>query len=202
MFELLLVIAAIFCAFEVMRAQRLLLSTLWLAVTSALVSILLFRLGAPDVAVIELSVGAGLVTVLFVFAFSIVGEDTLDDLSLVPRPLVWSMILLVSVILGWYILPISTTRQLSGELPFSTILWQLRGLDVFAQIILIFAGVMGLLGLLSEAYSPLKAWSVPVAITQPGLPTSETLGAVPGAAMLEGEILPPEKEVILEELHT
>lgn len=202
MFELLLVIAAIFCAFEVMRAQRLLLSTLWLAMTSALVSILLFRLGAPDVAVIELSVGAGLVTVLFVFAFSIVGEDTLDDLSLVPRPLVWSMILLVSVILGWYILPISTTRQLSGELPFATILWQLRGLDVFAQIILIFAGVMGLLGLLSEAYSPLKTWSVPVAISQPSLPTRSAADVVQGAAMMEEEILPSEKETILEELHT
>jgi hypothetical protein len=34
-------------------------------------------------------------------------------------------------------------------------LWQQRGLDVLAQIVLIFAGVLGLLGLLAEARAPL-----------------------------------------------
>jgi len=40
-------------------------------------AVLIYLLGAPEVAVIELSVGSGLVTVLFVFAFSITGETTL-----------------------------------------------------------------------------------------------------------------------------
>jgi Tfp pilus assembly protein PilV len=34
-------------------------------------------------------------------------------------------------------------------------LWQARGLDVLVQIVLIFAGVLGLLGLLAEAAAPL-----------------------------------------------
>jgi len=53
----------------------LIASALWLAGVSALVSIMCYLLGAYAVAVIELSVGAGLVTVLFVFAISIAGEE-------------------------------------------------------------------------------------------------------------------------------
>ncbi len=150
MLHLLVAIAAIFCAYQVMRAKRLLLATLWLAVTSALVSLLLYMIGAPDVAVIELSVGAGLVTILFVFAFSIVGEDTMDKLTIVPRPLVWILILLVSFILGWYTLPLAGVPTLPGGESFTNILWEQRGLDVLAQIVLIFSGALGLLGLLAE----------------------------------------------------
>jgi len=35
-------------------------------------------------------------------------------------------------------------------------LWRLRGLDVLVQIVLIFSGVLGLLGLLAEAEPPLE----------------------------------------------
>jgi uncharacterized MnhB-related membrane protein len=151
MLHLLVAIAAICCAYQVMRAKRLLLATLWLAVTSALVALLLYMIGAPDVAVIELSVGAGLVTILFVFAFSIVGEDTMDKLTIVPRPLVWVLILLVSFILGWYTLPLAGVPNLPGEASFTNILWEQRGLDVLAQVVLIFSGALGLLGLLAES---------------------------------------------------
>ena len=59
-------------------SKRLLVSAIWLAVTSALVALMIYLLGAPQVAVIELSVGAGLVTVLFVFAINISGEEALN----------------------------------------------------------------------------------------------------------------------------
>ena len=48
--------------------------TLWLAAVSALVGLLLYQLGAWEIAVIELSVGAGLVTVLMVFAITMIGD--------------------------------------------------------------------------------------------------------------------------------
>ncbi len=63
------------CAFMAFRTPRLLISALWLAGCSAILSILLYLMGAYQVAVIELSVGAGLVTVLFVFAISIAGDE-------------------------------------------------------------------------------------------------------------------------------
>ncbi len=151
MLYLLTVVIVILCAFQVMRAERLLFSTLWLALTSALVSLLLYTLGAPAVAVIELSVGAGLVTVLFVFAFSIIGEDTLDELTLVPRTLVWGLAIAVVFLLGLFVLPLIQKSPAAGEPAFSLMLWNQRGLDVLAQVVLIFSGVMGLLGLLVES---------------------------------------------------
>lgn len=151
MIQIVLVLATVICAFQVMRSGRLLVVTLWLAAASALTAILLYTLGAVEVAVIELSVGAGLVTVLFVFAFSIVGEETLDVKSIVPKPLVWGLVLGVAFLLGWLVLPQVGGATQGGGASFAHVLWQERGLDVLAQIVLIFAGVLGLLGLLSES---------------------------------------------------
>lgn len=152
-------LGALFCAYRVMRAQRLLHVSLWLATASALVSVVLYLLGAPEVAVIELSVGAGLVTVLFVFAFSITGEITFDDLTLIPRPLAWLLAIGGTGLLAWYVLPSApAAAPVTAEqgTAFTRMLWEQRGLDVIAQAVLIFAGVMGLMGLLSEGWSPRK----------------------------------------------
>ena len=159
MVHLILVVAIIFSAYSAMRAAHLINVTIWLAVTSALTAVLLYLLGAPEVAVIELSVGAGLVTVLFVFAFSITGETTVDEKTLLPRWLVWVLVLAVVLVLGWLILPvrgepilaIRTGLPMAIEPDFGHMLWQQRGLDVVVQMVLIFAGVMGLLGLLSTS---------------------------------------------------
>lgn len=152
MLDWLLVIAAILCALQVVRSPRLLSSALWLAGVSALVSILLYRLGAPEVAVIELSVGAGLVTVLFVFAFNIVGEEGQTAASLIPRPLIWGLVLLAAALLGWYTLPVASFPDRAAEPSFAVVLWEQRGLDVLVQVALIFSGVMGLTGLLGGVH--------------------------------------------------
>lgn len=172
MIQILLVLGAVFCAFQVMRTGRLLIATMWLAATSALVATLLYTLGAPEVAVIELSVGAGLVTVLFVFAFSIVGEETLDAKSLVPKPLVWGLVLLAAFLLGWLVLPqaVATLPQAGSGASFAQVLWQQRGLDVLAQVVLIFAGVLGLLGLLSESRQAAAERAAQPALQAAGLP--------------------------------
>jgi len=74
----LLLMGAIFCAYRAIVSKRILSSTIYLACISALISVVLFMLGATQVAVMELSVGAGLVTVLLVYALSVVGEDALN----------------------------------------------------------------------------------------------------------------------------
>jgi uncharacterized MnhB-related membrane protein len=145
-----IVLATLGCAVQVMRARRLLNSALWLAATSALVSLLLYLVGAPEVAVIELSVGAGLVTVLFVFAFSIVGEQTQDERSLMPRPLALGLVLASVGMLGLFTLPVPAGEPGQPQFSFAYMLWQTRGLDVLGQIVFIFSGVMGLLGLLAD----------------------------------------------------
>lgn len=151
-----LVIAVVFFALQAIVAKRLIFSALWLAGTSALLAILFYLLDAPLVAVIELSVGAGLVTVLFVFAISIAGEDPAQLRPLVPR-LLGGLLALASVLLiGWLSLPAETAQPALVEPPIATVVWSQRGLDILVQMVLIFAGVLGLLGLLAEVKAPLK----------------------------------------------
>jgi len=141
---------AVLCALQAIRARQLLASAIWLAAVSALVAIALYLIGAPQVAVIELSVGAGLVTVLFVFAISIAGEDAMTLSAAVPRPLAAILVILSAGLLGWMTLPALGIAPPLAESPFAQMLWEERGLDVLVQVVLIFAGVIGVLGLLSE----------------------------------------------------
>ncbi|MCS7221426.1 MAG: hypothetical protein RML36_10455 [Anaerolineae bacterium] len=145
-----LVIGAVLCAVQAIRAARLLISALWLAGTSALVALILYGMGAHEVAVIELSVGAGLVTVLFVFAINVAGEEAIPMRSLVPQPLAWGLVLLSLFLLAGLAFPWTGTVAPMAELSFAHMLWQARSLDVLVQIALIFAGVLGILGLLAE----------------------------------------------------
>lgn len=132
-------------------SKRLLVSAIWLAVTSALVALMLYMLGAPQVAVIELSVGAGLVTVLFVFAINISGEEPVNMKPVIPKPLAWGMVILAIVVSTYLFFKdgsIDLTIVQSQSTPY--ILWSDRYLDILLQIGFIFCGVLGVLGLLSE----------------------------------------------------
>ncbi len=146
-----LLIGAVLCAIMAIRSARLLAAAIWLAGVSALVSLVLYLLGAQIIAVIELSVGAGLVTVLFVFAINIAGEEAMDLRGLVPEPLAVVLVGVAAIMLGWMVLPALGVIPPLAESPFSELLWQDRGLDILVQIVLIFAGVIGVLGLIGEA---------------------------------------------------
>lgn len=158
---LLLVIGSITCAVLAIRASRLLSSALWLAGASVFIALTLYLLGAHEIAVIELSVGAGLVTVLFVFAITIAGDDAMHARSIVPKPLAWFLIALTVLLIGLLVLPSSESQNTSTDTSFIANFWQDRTFDVVAQIALIFAGVLGILGLLPQP----KAQSVPRSTT-------------------------------------
>ncbi len=156
--SLLLILLLLVFAFQALRAKSLLISALWLAGVSAIVSVLLFLYGAQLVAVIELSVGAGLVTVLFVFAINIAGDESIDAKPLPPLPWIVGFSLLFIFMLGAFIWPslIPASLPPATEPALSVLLWQSRGLDLIVQVALIFSGVLGLLGLLAEARPPLE----------------------------------------------
>ncbi len=150
MFDMLIVVASLACALRAIRSPRLLLSAIWLAAASALVALLLYRLGAPELAVIELSVGAGLVTVLFVFAINIAGDQPLPSRPLVPRPLAWTALALAAVLLAWFVVPgVREVVAPPDGSRFAVVLWETRALDLLLQVMLIFSGVLGVVGLLS-----------------------------------------------------
>ena len=148
----LIVLGCIICAAFAIRTRRLLISALWLAGCSALTALLLYLLGAAEIAVIELSVGAGLVTVLFVFAINIAGDEPLVTLpSLVPAPLAWIAALAAVGLGGWMALPnLRPDAGLVQADTFAKVLWEHRSLDVLLQVVLIIGGVLTVLGLLAE----------------------------------------------------
>lgn len=148
---LLLIVAQLFCAYRMIVAKRIMSATLYLAGTSASASTILYLMGAYQVAVIELSVGAGLVTVLLVYAVSVVGDDALDAVSVIPKPFAFVLVAAIVILLGWMAYPLIQLNGIpGGTSDLSHVLWQQRVLDVYIQIALIFSGVLGVLGLLSE----------------------------------------------------
>jgi uncharacterized MnhB-related membrane protein len=156
MISLLLIVVAVVFAVQAIRARGLIASALWLAGVSALTALVLYLYGAHQVAVIELSVGTGLVTVLFVLAINISGDTALDTRMVVPLPLAIGVSVLFVLVLGWLVLaalPVPIPAPAAGV--FSDVFWQDRGLDVLVQVVLIFSGVLGFLGLLAEVKAPL-----------------------------------------------
>ncbi len=145
------VAAILVCAVQAIRARRMLVSAIWLAGASAATALLMYVLGAAEVAVIELSVGAGLVTMLFVFAINIAGDEPIGRTSRVPRPLAWLVTVGSLALLGWLALPAAgITLPVPGAGQFATALWEHRAVDVLLQVALIFTGVLGVIGLLAE----------------------------------------------------
>jgi uncharacterized MnhB-related membrane protein len=149
-FYLLLVVGCCFCAYRTMIAKDILSAAMFLACTSALTAALLFQLGATQVAVIELSVGAGLVTVLMVYAISVVGKDVSDPKSIVPPIFAVIICLAATGIVVFVSLPLMPGIITRVAQPLIDTLWKGRVLDVWIQVVLLFAGVMGILGLLTD----------------------------------------------------
>jgi uncharacterized MnhB-related membrane protein len=148
---ILLIVGLLFFSCLTIVAKRVLSATLCLAAVSAMTSVILYRLGLYEVAVIELSVGAGLITVLLVYAVSVVGDDALDPVPIISRPLTFILTASMAILLGWMIHPlIQVYGTATGRSDLAYALWQQRVLDVYIQIALIFSGVLGVLGLVSE----------------------------------------------------
>src|SRR5664279_2481209 len=123
MLYLIVLVVMLFSGIQAIRAARLINSALWLACVSALLATLLYGLGAHEVAVIELSVGAGLVTVLFVFAISLAGDEPLPARSVVPKPLAFALVLMFAVLLILFTLPLTATGSTSSETSFTVTFW-------------------------------------------------------------------------------
>ena len=155
----------IFCAVMAVRAIRLLHSALWLAGVSVTVALMLYLLGAYVMAVIELSLSVGVITILLVFAISMVGADSPDHpVKRLPNiPLVVALLLLIVCLT----IPLLSPQSSSTEPAFAVLFWQQREADVLAQISLIFAGVLGVLGLLAETVSKEAAHTPVREQTQP-----------------------------------
>ena len=73
-----------------------------------------------------------------------------DPSSIVSKPLAYVFAAGVAIVLVWLLYPLSGKGSSFIASKLATILWEQRVLDVWIQIVLIFSGVLGILGLLSE----------------------------------------------------
>lgn len=143
----LLITLMVVSAVQTVRAAHLLTSALWLAGVSASASSLLLLIGAFEIAVIELSLSMGLVTVLLVFAISMIGANTPDH----PARTAFFPVLTMTfaLFLAGLLMADLTPTVANEQAHMAETLWSQRQIDVLLHIALILVGVLSVLVLLS-----------------------------------------------------
>ena len=154
-----LVMLTIVCAAALwtVMTRSLLRAGIGLALTSAVLAVVIFRLGSPLAAVFELSVCAGLISVLFISTISLTEPLTPQEvMQHMKERFSRFWILPVVVIAGGVLLFLVKPPRL-GALPghetehdVRTIMWNLRQIDLVGQIIILLAGVFGVVILFRE----------------------------------------------------
>jgi len=146
----LLIGLVIFAALAILL-RDLLRSAIALAVASLLLGIIFFRMNAPYAGVFEISVVAGLITVLFVLTIALTktGEEVRESkLVNVAFPVVFVAFIVIDALV---------MKGLIGKIPalaagaetgsFGDVLWKARTYDLVGQIAVILAGVFAVLAL-------------------------------------------------------
>jgi len=170
MITTLLVIGIIVCAFQASRSGPLPLTALWLAGASGFTALTIYGLGAHQVAVIELSVGAGLVTILLVYSINLAGHDGSRLKSVVPRWLAGFLaIAIILILLGWGLATPPSVVNPESE-SFATTMWVDRQLDGILQTVLIITATLTVLGLLASEEPIQTSISTAQPVTQKTLP--------------------------------
>lgn len=155
--DILLLVLMTAASLWAVMGRSLLKATIGLAVTSAILSIIIFRLGSPLAAVFELSVCTGLITVVFVSTISLTKPLTHKDIVELSKRRTKRFIYLPFIIVIAALLlmkagvpkpfPLSSGEAVSDV---RQVLWDMRQLDLFGQIILIIAGALGVVVLFTE----------------------------------------------------
>lgn len=143
----LMVLAALFVVFS----RDLLYAVISLGLLSVFTSILFYSLGSPYASILELSIGAGLITILFMATISLVeqpkrGKGKMFGLTYL-NVLGVAVIAVVALWVGLSLVKgdapsLSAALVPPGTLP--EILWGDRLLDVFGLGIIIFSAAIGM----------------------------------------------------------
>ena len=144
----LMVLAALWASMTTL----LLRATIALALTSALLAVVMYSLGATLAAVLELSVCGGLISVVFVSVISLTQNKSFKEIvqeragrlrRFWPLP---ALLIAAGVALSFVHAPVQIVLPLpGGDGEVRTVLWTLRQLDLFGQVLILLAGVLGVL---------------------------------------------------------
>ncbi len=148
---LLLVLMALSALWSVLTSLFL-RATIALALTSVVLTVIMFRLGAPLAGVFELSVCAGLISVIFISIISLtqnlpIKEQLTRRQSRIGRFRYLPLILLAALIgLLFVHVPLNLTLPWPGAAAdVRKVMWEARRFDVFGQILVLLAGAFGVI---------------------------------------------------------
>lgn len=140
--------------------RNLLKAAIALAFTSAILSAILFYMGAHLAAVFELSVCAGLITVIFISAISmtrIIGKEEAATLSKARRrrfallPVLLVALTAAAMVFLWpHINALFPYTAAASASTTQDIFWNKRQVDLIGQIIIVLAGVFGVIVFFKE----------------------------------------------------
>jgi len=150
MLHLLLLVGLVAFSILAVLSRDLLKSAISLAVASVFLALVFFRMGAAYAGVFEVSVVAGLITVLFITAIALTRGD--GDVAESKRHL----IVFPLFFLALAVIDVLVMKRLLGQIPaiqgaesgsFGQVLWNQRTFDLIGQVGAIFAGVLAVLAL-------------------------------------------------------
>jgi len=141
----------------------LLKASIAMAVLSALLAIIMFAFEASLAAAIELSVCAGLITVIFISAISMTKTRTEEENKAREKdrrrrfsflPVILIIALCAALFIFWPNLHSMITKpETAGEIiSGSETLWEKRSVDLLGQVIIVLAGVFGILIFFKEEH--------------------------------------------------
>ena len=153
-----LLILLVLMALWTVMTTRLLRAVMGLAMTSAVLTIIMFRLYAPLAAVFELSVCAGLIPVIFITTISFTERLWPEKFLLRKKERMakfWYLpviVILAALVLSRVHWPLDfklPVPDLEGDV--RRVLWNQRHLDLLGQIVILLAAVFGVLVLFKES---------------------------------------------------
>ena len=156
--DLILLICLVLAAVWTVMTIRLIHSIVGLALTSVIVSILMFRLSSPLAAVFELSVCAGLISVIFIITVSFTQRVSKEQLPMRRRERLirfWYLPVIVAIagllLLYFLKMPQVVLPPPAEEQSVRDVIWKVRHLDLLGQIIILLAGAFGVAVLFKES---------------------------------------------------
>jgi NADH-quinone oxidoreductase subunit J len=149
--QILLLTGLVLFSILAILSKDLLKSAISLAVASVLLGIVFFRMGAPYAGVFEISVVAGLITVLFILTIALTkaeGDVRESNLAKVIFPLFFvAFIIIDALVMKGLIQKIPALPGTAEQGAFGDVLWKQRSFDLIGQLAIILAGVFSVLAL-------------------------------------------------------
>jgi NADH-quinone oxidoreductase subunit J len=154
--DIVLVAALVLGAAWTVMTPTVLRSVIGLALTSVVLTVLMFQLRSPLAAVFELSVCAGLISAIFISTISLTQPDTDRDTEAAQKERLrryWYLpvfLLLIGVAVVGLKLPFFEVTKPAPTEDVRHLLWNVRQLDLFGQIVILLAGAFGVVALFKE----------------------------------------------------